>query len=92
MKVLSVDQIKRRESPLLYRITYDAVAKIMTDEDKSVEMPFEFVIESDPFGKKSVTVKLTPDHLDDQSQVNGESISESLVGQVEQLRKEGALP
>lgn len=87
MKVLSVDQITRRESPLLYRTTYDALATLAGADEQSLQVPIEFVVESDPFGRKSVTVKLVED-------VNEPSlpIIEELAAQIESLRTEGALP
>jgi hypothetical protein len=92
MKVLSVDKIRRRESPLLYRTAYDAVATLATEDDGSVETPFEFVIETDPFGKKAVTVKVSEDNVDTTNAGSAETLQDSLVAKIEDLRNQGALP
>ncbi|MGL4986711.1 MAG: hypothetical protein ACRC5H_06185 [Treponemataceae bacterium] len=57
MKILEIRNINRDQVPLYYRMMYTALAVIEIPL-KVVEMPFTFIIETDPIGQKTITVSL----------------------------------
>ncbi|MGL4981903.1 MAG: hypothetical protein ACRC4W_03440 [Treponemataceae bacterium] len=57
MRILEIRDINRDPIPLYYRMIYTALAVIEIPL-KVVELPFTFIIETDPIGKKSINVSL----------------------------------
>ena len=87
MELVDLEDIAKHDNPLLYRVRYHAVAVLRNTGDQTVRKRVEFVIESDPFGSRSVTVKVI-----DEIDAPLIPVTRTIKAHVERLLADGALP
>ena len=58
MKVLEIKDITSEENYIYYRRTFSAIATIQFLQ-KVIEFPFQFIVETEPTGRKQITVTIT---------------------------------
>ncbi len=58
MKVHSIDQLIRKDTPLYYRNEYEGLGNLEFPTGERRRVPLEFTVEIKPTGERAVTVKL----------------------------------
>lgn len=59
MKLITINNINKKDSPIYYRNEYSADSVFMLAGKDPVEVPISFSIELSPTGEKILTVKIT---------------------------------
>ncbi|MCL2608907.1 MAG: hypothetical protein FWD94_03260 [Treponema sp.] len=58
MKVIGIENVRRKDVPIYYRLVYTGLAKIEF-VDGTMDCPVDFSVEIKPTGAKEITVTLT---------------------------------